>query len=145
MERQEIIHTLRQYRKLHAECQRLRQRIVKRRDSMYDIQAVVTSSANVRSGEIADRVERVVESLDSMADYYTRRLLEAEEAERRIVELIDLIDDNDEHAVLMLHYIDGKSFADISELIYLSERTVFYRHKSAISRLCACADGVIPE
>ena len=41
--------------------------------------------------------------------------------------------------------VEKAGIADIGELIYLSERTVFYRHKSAISKLCACVDGVIPE
>ena len=66
---------LKQYRGLHLESLRLRQRILDKRDSLYDVQAVAINGANVRSGEIADRVERVIEMLNSEIDYYTRKML----------------------------------------------------------------------
>lgn len=136
MDKQEIIRTLKRYRCLHAECDRLRRRIIDKRDGMYDIHAVVTNSVNVKSGEIADRVERVVEMMESAVNFYTRRLEEAEQSEHRILELIDRIGDSEERTVILMHYIEGKTFLDIGEALYISERTVCNRHRAAIEKLC---------
>ena len=140
MNRQEMIETLKQYKGLHAECRRLRERIDETRAGMYDIQAVAMRGANVRSGDIADRVERAVEMLNSAVDYYVRKLIETEEAERRITELIDSLSNSEERDVLFMHYIEFKSFSEIGRIIYLSERTVWCRHNAAISALCGAAE-----
>ena len=137
MERQEIIRILKQYRSLHVECERIRRRIIEKRDGMYDVQSVVMGGANVRSGDIADKVEQAVESMNCLVEHYTSRIIEASDAESRIAEMIDSISDSEERAVLFMHYIEGKTFAEISEKIFLSERTVWYRHNSAVNRLCA--------
>lgn len=136
MNRQEIISTLKQYSGLHLECQRLRKRITDKRNAMYDIRAVVMNGVNVRSSEIGDRVERVVEMMNDMADYYSRKVEEAETAERQITEMIDGISDCEERMVLFMHYIEGKTFMEIGDDMHLSERTVWYRHSCAIGRLC---------
>ena len=49
MDKQDIIRMLKQYRGLHLESLRLRQRILDKRDSLYDVQAVAINGANVRS------------------------------------------------------------------------------------------------
>ena len=136
MNKQEIIQTLKQYRSLHAECVRLRRRITDKRDSMYDIHSVVTSSVNVKSGEISDRVGHVVEMMENAVAFYARRMEEAEESERRIMELIDSLGDSEERTVLFMHYIEGKTFLQIGDVLYMSERTVCCRHKSAVEKLC---------
>lgn len=136
MNKQEIIQTLKQYRSLHAECSRLRRRITDKRDSMYDIRSVVTDHVNVKSGEISDRVERVVEMMESAVDFYTRRLEESEASECHIMELIDSLGDCEERTVLFMHYIEGKTFLEIGDILFMSERTVCTRHKSAIEKLC---------
>ncbi|MBQ9902136.1 MAG: sigma-70 family RNA polymerase sigma factor [Clostridia bacterium] len=141
MNKQEVIQTLKKYRSLHAECDRLRQRIVEKRHSMYDIRAVVTNSVNVKSGEIADRVERVVEMMESAVGFYTYKLEQAEESERRILELLEKITDNEERNVIFMHYIEGKTFLEISDVLYMSERTVCTRHKTAIEGLCHSCEG----
>ena len=140
MDKKTLIMKLKEYRSLHAECDRLRRRISDKRRSMYDIHAFVTDSVHVRSGEIADRVERVVEMMENTVDYYTRKIEEAERSEQSIVEFIDRISDSEERAVLFLHYIEGKTFMEIGDVLYISERTVCCRHKSAIEKLCG-ADG----
>lgn len=137
MDRQEIIQTLKQYRGLRLECERLCKRITTKKNDMYDIKACVMSAANVRTGEMADRVERVVEMMDSMVDYYSRKMEECEKSERQIAEMIDRISDSEERGVLFLHYIEGKTFMEIGEEMYLSERTIWYRHNNAINKLCA--------
>ena len=136
MDKQEMMQTLKRYRGLHLECQRYRKRIADKRNTIYDVKAVVTSGANVRSGAIADRVERVIEKLNLLIDLYTRKMEEADEAERQITELIDRVSDNVERVVLFMHYIEGKSFLEIADVLYLSERTVWYRHGCAINSLC---------
>ena len=139
MNRQEIISTMKKYSGLHLECQRLRKRILDKQKDIYDVKAVVMSGASVRSGDIADRVEHVVEMMNDMADYYSRKVEEAEEAERQITEMIDSISDSEERMVLFLHYIEGKTFLLFFDDIHLSERTVWYRHSCAIGRLCDSA------
>lgn len=136
MNRQEMICRLRQYRSLHVECQRLRQRIKDKRDCMYDVRAVAMKCTNIRSGDISDRVERVVEMVDEAVDYYVRKLAEAEAAERGIAGLIDSISDSEERAVLFMHYIEGRTLSDIGQELYLSERTIWSRHNAAIEKLC---------
>lgn len=136
MNRQEIIRILKQYSGLHLECQQLRKRITDKRNDIYDVRAVVMNGASVRSGNIANRVERVVEMMNDLADFYTRKVEETEESERRITELIDRISDSEERMVLFLHYVEGKTFLEIGDALHLSERTVWNRHSCAIGRLC---------
>ena len=136
MNRQEIIKMFKQYRGLRLECQRLHKRISDKRNDIYDVKAVVMSGANVRSGDIADRVERVVEMLNDLADFYIRKVEEAEQSEREIVEMIDRLSDSEERGVLVLHYVEGKTFLEIGDDMHLSERTVWYRHNCAIGKLC---------
>ena len=138
----ETVQTLRQYRTLHLECEQLRQRIIDKRHEMYDIQAVVSDSAKVRSGAIADRVESVVEAMDSMTHYYAAKLEERETAEHRIIEMIEQLSDTEERSVLFLHYIEGKSFLDVSELMFLSERTIWNRHNSAVRNISDRLSGI---
>lgn len=145
MDKQDIIRMLKQYRGLHLEALRLRQRILDKRNSLYDIQAVAINGANVRSGEIADRVERVIEMLNSEIDYYTRKMEEAETAERRIAEMIGGIGDSEERGVLFMHYVEGMTFLEIGEGMHLSERSIWYRHKCAIDRLCGAKNQIAPE
>ena len=117
-------------------CQQLRKRITDKRNDIYDVRAVVMNGASVRSGNIANRVERVVEMMNDLADFYTRKVEETEESERRITELIDRISDSEERMVLFLHYVEGKTFLEIGDALHLSERTVWNRHSCAIGRLC---------
>ena len=89
--------------------------------------------------QLAEEKIMSVEMMNDMADYYSRKVEEAEEAERQITEMIDSISDSEERMVLFLHYIEGKTFLEISDDIHLSERTVWYRHSCAIGRLCDSA------
>ena len=80
-----------------------------------------------------------------LSDYYARveiyvdMLLEKEKeligAHADIVMTVDRIEDPDERRVLMLRYIDGKSWAAIAHAIPCSERAVYYIHGRALRHL----------
>ena len=80
-----------------------------------------------------------------LSDYYARveiyvnMLLEKEKeligTHADIVMTVDRIEDPDERRVLMLRYIDGKSWIDIAHAIPCSERAVYYIHGRALRHL----------
>ena len=80
-----------------------------------------------------------------LSDYYARveiyvnTLLEKEKeligTHADIVMTVDRIEDPDERRVLMLRYIDGKSWIAIAHAIPCSERAVYYIHGRALRHL----------
>ena len=52
-----------------------------------------------------------------------------------IVMMVDRIEDPDERRVLMLRYLDGKTWTAISHAIPCSERAVYYLHGRALKSL----------
>ena len=80
-----------------------------------------------------------------LSDYYARveiyvnMLLEKEKeligTHADIVMTVDRIEDPDERRVLMLRYIDGKSWIAIARAIPCSERAVYYIHGRALRHL----------
>lgn len=80
-----------------------------------------------------------------LSDYYARveiyvnMLLEKEKeligTHADIVMTVDRIEDPDERRVLMLRYIDGKSWVAIAHAIPCSERAVYYIHGRALRHL----------
>lgn len=136
MTRQEMIDQLKQYRPVHQECERLRKRIADKRTDMYGIRSAVTGASCVKSNAVSDSVERVVEAMDSMVHYYTEKVAQAEAVERKTVQLIDCISDSEKRCVLFMHYIEGKTFFEISEEMCYSERSIWNRHNAAIEELC---------
>ena len=80
-----------------------------------------------------------------LSDYYARveiyvnMLLEKEKeligTNADIVMTVDRIEDPDERRVLMLRYIDGKSWIAIAHAIPCSERAVYYIHGRALRHL----------
>ena len=80
-----------------------------------------------------------------LSDYYARveiyvnMLLEKEKeligTHADIVMTVDRIEDPDERRVLMLRYIDGKSWIAIAHAIPCSERAVYYIHGRALRHL----------
>jgi DNA-directed RNA polymerase specialized sigma24 family protein len=80
-----------------------------------------------------------------LSDYYARveifvDMLLAKEKEligvnADIMMTVDRIEDPDERRVLMLRYIDGKSWVAISHAIPCSERSVYYLHGRALRHL----------
>ena len=52
-----------------------------------------------------------------------------------IVMMVDRIEDPDERRVLMLRYLDGKTWTAISHAIPCSERAVYYLHGRALQHL----------
>ena len=80
-----------------------------------------------------------------LSDYYARveiyvDLLFKKEKEligvnADIVMMVDRIEDPDERRVLMLRYLDGKTWVAISHAIPCSERAVYYLHGRALKHL----------
>lgn len=80
-----------------------------------------------------------------LSDYYARvevyvnMLLDREKEliglNASIMMMVDRIADPDERRVLMLRYVDGKSWVEISMTIPCSERSVYYLHGRALGSL----------
>lgn len=80
-----------------------------------------------------------------LSDYYARveiyvDLLFEKEKEllgvnADIVMMVDRIEDPDERRVLMLRYLDGKTWVAIAHAIPCSERAVYYLHGRALKHL----------
>lgn len=150
MTRKEIIQMLRSYRRVRRESELLRNRILKKRDEMYSIRAMVTNSSNVRSGSISDIVEQIIEQIDSLIHHYTKRLSDIQTAEQRVVRLIESVNDTERRSVLFMHYIEGRTYLEIGEKMTYSERSICSRHNEAVSELCERykdipADAVLPQ
>lgn len=87
-----------------------------------------------------------------LSDYYARveifvnMLLEKEKeligVHADIVLTIDRLEDPDERRVLMLRYIDGKSWVAISHAIPCSERAVYYLHGRALQHLTGILQSI---
>ena len=90
-------------------------------------------------------VNMLLEKEKELSDYYARveiyvnMLLEKEKeligTHADIVMTVDRIEDPDERRVLMLRYIDGKSWIAIAHAIPCSERAVYYIHGRALRHL----------
>ena len=87
-----------------------------------------------------------------LSDYYARveifvDMLLAKEKEligahADIVMTIDRLDDPDERRVLMLRYIDNKTWVAIAHAIPCSERAVYYLHGRALQHLTAILQSI---
>ena len=53
-----------------------------------------------------------------------------------ITTAIQQIDDNDLQAVLVWHYLNYFTFEQTAEKMHYSERTIKYKHKQALDKLC---------
>ena len=128
---------LREYRRLKRDCERLRHKIQDKRQDMNYIKAVVTDGVAVNNGDIANHVERAIELMDGLICRYTALICEREQAEHRLLDLLQTVKNEDGRRVLYLRYMEDKEFMDIAEELHLSERTLFYRSKQAIDDICS--------
>lgn len=66
-----------------------------------------------------------------------QRLREAQEA----IDRIGLLSDPEEQTVLRLRHVEGLRFSKIPERMFLSERSVYRRYKSAMAHYTDIATG----
>lgn len=134
--RNSVKERLEAYLKRKDECARLSRRIRDKREDMRYLKAVVSDGTARHGSEITDNVERAVELMDGLVNYYTALVVQREIAERRVLELLRHVPGNDAHKVMYLHYIEGLRFDEIPREMNLSVRTVFARHKQGLDAIC---------
>ena len=139
MTREEMIRKFRQYKGLRLECERLRERLREKKQEIYTIRAAVSDCVGIRSGTVADEVERAVELIDSLTHFYTEKLARMEAEEREIAAWIERVADSENRSILFMHYIECMTLEDIGEKMFMTERTVWNRRNAALDELCRLA------
>lgn len=130
----EIKKQLRQYRMICNECEHLQKRIEAKRADMNYLKAVV-SNGTIRSSGVSDTVERAIELMDGLINRYALKTVACEEAEARVLDMIELVSEGLGRSILFLHYIEGKRFADIPDMLHIADKTMWRRYNEAIEKL----------
>ncbi len=86
----------------------------------------LTEERNLKIAEIEMEIEEQIQGLLAI--------------KRKVSKTIDLLEDYNERSILNLRYVQLKSYDEICEILYLSERSVFnYRAKgiSNLEKICS--------
>jgi DNA-directed RNA polymerase specialized sigma24 family protein len=124
---------LRRTIKIHKEIDELENRIKETRATYMPPRAIQYNDMPKAHGnsDLSDYYARV--------EIYVNMLLDKEKellgVHADIMLRVDRLEDPDERRVLMLRYIDGKSWVAISHAIPCSERSVYYLHGRALRHL----------
>lgn len=141
----EIKNRLRAYRRACRCCKELEKQIARRRGDMMGLRAVRTDSL---PGGAGNTLEAAVERVDTLE----RQLQAAQERRERALDDVRALiaaadggggDDEDGKKILSLRYIDGVSFEDIPERLYISERSMWRRYNKAISVIAIYAEKLL--
>jgi DNA-directed RNA polymerase specialized sigma subunit len=92
------------------------------------------SAANT-GGDRASSIERTVEKIEKAVENLNRDIDKYFEVQGKIENLISLLDNYEERALLERHYILGQTWEKIAEECFLSLRTVYYMHNKALKGL----------
>ena len=128
----EVKERLRAYRRACKECRKLNRKIRDKRESMTQPRAVRTDAL---PGGKGNTLEAAIEKIDTL-----ERRLDAAESEKDkalsdVRTLIALVEDPDGRYILILRYINGVSFDDIPEQMYVSDRSMWRRCNRAIDEI----------
>ena len=128
----EVKGRLRAFRRACKECHKLNRKIRDKRESMTQPRAVRTDAL---PGGKGNTLEAAIEKIDAL-----ERRLDAAESEKDkalsdVRTLIALVEDPDGRYILILRYINGVSFDDIPEQMYISDRSMWRRYNRAIDEI----------
>ena len=132
MTTEEVKERLRTYQRACKECHKLNRKIRDKRESMTQPRAVRTDAL---PGGKGNTLEAAIEKIDAL-----ERRLDAAESEKDkalsdVRTLIALVEDPDGRYILILRYINGVSFDDIPEQMYISDRSMWRRYNRAIDEI----------
>ena len=128
----EVKERLRAYRRACKECRKLSRKIRDKRESMTQPRAVRTDAL---PGGKGNTLEAAIEKIDTL-----ERRLDAAQSEKNkaladVRAMIALVEDPDGRYILILRYINGVSFDDIPEQMYISDRSMWRRYNRAIDEI----------
>ncbi len=128
----EVKGRLRAYRRACKECCKLNRKIRDKRDSMTQPRAVRTDAL---PGGKGNTLEAAIEKIDTLERRLHAAESEKDKALSDVRTLIALVEDPDGRYILILRYINGVSFDDIPEQMYISDRSMWRRYNRAIDEI----------
>ena len=132
MTTEEVKERLRAYRRACKECRKLNRKIRDKRDSMAQPRAVRTDAL---PGGKGNTLEAAIEKIDTLERRLHAAESEKDKALSDVRTLIALVEDPDGRYILILRYINGVSFDDIPEQMYISDRSMWRRYNRAIDEI----------
>ena len=115
----------------------LQKRIAEKRADITSLRGMITNRVAVSRSGVSDPVESAIEAIDTMVHIYVDMVKECEAAEKEILDMIGLIDDETLRHALFLRYIEGLSVEAAAEIMYVSDRTCWSWCKRAVSLICS--------
>ena len=128
----EVKERLRAYRRACKECRKLNRKIKDKRESMTQPRAVRTDAL---PGGKGNTLEAAIEKIDTLERRLHAAESEKDKALSDVRTLIALVEDPDGRYILILRYINGVSFDDIPEQMYISDRSMWRRYNRAIDEI----------
>ena len=128
----EVKERLRAYRRACKECRKLNRKIRDKRESMTQPRAVRTDAL---PGGKGNTLEAAIEKIDALERRLDAAQSEKDKSLSDVRALIALAEDPDGRYILILRYINGVSFDDIPEQMYISDRSMWRRYNRAIDEI----------
>ena len=128
----EVKGRLRAFRRACKECHKLNRKIRDKRESMTQPRAVRTDAL---PGGKGNTLEAAIEKIDTLERRLHAAESEKDKALSDVRTLIALVEDPDGRYILILRYINGVSFDDIPEQMYISDRSMWRRYNRAIDEI----------
>lgn len=132
MTTEEVKERLRTYQRACKECRKLNRKIRDKRESMTQPRAVRTDAL---PGGKGNTLEAAIEKIDTLERRLHAAQSEKDKALSDVRTLIALVEDPDGRYILILRYINGVSFDDIPEQMYISDRSMWRRYNRAIDEI----------
>ena len=128
----EVKERLRAYCRIRNECRKLSRKIRDKRESMTQPRAVRTDAL---PGGKGNTLEAAIEKIDTLERRLHAAESEKDKALSDVRTLIALVENPDGRYILILRYINGVSFDDIPEQMYISDRSMWRRYNRAIDEI----------
>ena len=134
----EVKERLRAYRRACKECRKLNRKIRDKRESMTQPRAVRTDAL---PGGKGNTLEAAIEKIDALERRLDAAQSEKDKSLSDVRALIALVEDPDGRYILILRYINGVSFDDIPEQVFISPATMWRRYNRAIDQIAQKNDS----
>ena len=96
---------------------------------------VTGSGDGVRPAGVTDRTGRVASMIADIEQLLEAEIADALRIKTRVLKMISGLTDADQYAVIYAKYIDGKSWTEIANSLYMSRNRAHRLHNSAIEAL----------
>lgn len=135
----EIKTRLGEYKGLRKDCALMREKILQKQEDIAYLRTVMQEGARY-SREILRQAETAVGLMERLTSRYVGMMAKREEAEQRILDMLDKVENNEGRRILYMHYIEGRPFDEIPGELDISDRTMWYKYKLVIEELCTLAE-----